>query len=195
MYKDDIKEYCDSKNFGILKEEDCFCQIKSNTYSIEEYVKNNINNFYFYNNATTIDVWKSSFLDYETSTEIVKNNETLSKINEVIKISNCMIMNVSSNSWVTWHYDTPRRGPALNLLLTPEARSFSIFTSKYPEVSNLIECKYVPHQFCLYNTDVVHSILNFETPRYMFTACFERGQTDLTWKEAKDTLSSIGLLL
>lgn len=190
-----VEEYCRIKNFGHLTEEDCFCQIKSNTQSIEDYFHNNVSKLEFLNNATTKDVWGSCFFDYNTSMELVQSNETLSKIHNVLKISNCLILKLSSNSWMAWHYDLPRKGPALNLLLTPESRSFSVFTSMFPEVSNLVECKYVPHQFCLYNTDIVHSILNFETPRYLFSACFERGQTDLSWNETKDILSSLDLLL
>lgn len=190
-----IEEYCRIKDFGYITDNDCFAQIKSNTKSIENYFKENLDNFNFDNNASTKEVWGSCFFDYDTSMDLVKNNVTLSKIHDVLKISNCLILKLSSNAWMAWHYDLPRKGPALNLLLTPEARSFSIFTSKFPEASNIVECKYHPHQFCLYNTDIVHSILNFETPRYLFSACFERGQTDLSWNEAKDILSSLDLLL
>ena len=190
-----IEEYCRIKDFGYITDNDCFAQIKSNTKSIENYFKENLDNFNFDNNASTKEVWGSCFFDYNTSMDLVKNNETLSKIHDVLKISNCLILKLSSNAWMAWHYDLPRKGPALNLLLTPEARSFSIFTSKFPEASNIVECKYYPHQFCLYNTDIVHSILNFETPRYLFSACFERGQTDLSWNEAKNILSSLDLLL
>ena len=190
-----LDEYCRIKNFGNITNDDCFRQIKSNTHSIEEYFQNNINSLQFFNNAPTKEVWGSCFFDYDTSMELVKNNETLSKINEVLKISNCLILKLSQNSWMAWHYDLPRKGPVINLLLTPEARSVSIFTAEFPEASNIIECKYFPHQFCLYNTDILHSVLNFETPRYLFSACLERGQTDLSWNEAKDILSSLDLLL
>ena len=64
-----------------------------------------------------------------------------------------------------------------------------IFTYNIPDTSNLIECKYQPNQFFLYNTEILHSILNFEETRYIFSVIFEKGQQDnLKWEEAKNIL-------
>ena len=100
-------------------------------------------------------------------------------------------MEISKNSWVGWHFDYPRKGPALNLLLTPDARSFSLFTDTLYDMSNIVECKYQPHQYLLYNTDLIHSIVNFDQPRYLFSALFKRGKENLVWQEAIMLLDNI----
>lgn len=196
MYGEDGKllfpeEYCKINNIKTLSNDDCYYYIKGNTSNIEEYFKDNFNKLNFEYQLPNFHVWRHTVIDDNDTQELIKNNEFLSKVNEKLKISCFLILESSKNSLINWHFDVPRKGPALNLLLTPEARSASLFTNDMYDLSNLVECKYLPHQFVLYNTDMVHSILNFETVRYMFSACFERGKTDLSWEEAKTILSEI----
>lgn len=178
----------------MLKDEDCFCPIIGNGSSIEDYFRNNFNNLTFTHYLPDFEVSKLCFLTNEIRDNLIQNNETLSKINSVLKISNCMIIEVTPNSWINWHIDAPRKGPVINLLLTPNARSHSMFLPELYNSVNVLECRYSPHQFMLYNTDQIHGILNFETPRYMFHACLEQSKLNLSWEEAKNTLRSIGLL-
>jgi hypothetical protein len=189
-----LAEYSDLLNLSSISNDDCFCQIHGNGRSVEEYFQNNFNNIEFSNPQPNFNVWKHFYTTPDVTLEIIKNNETLSRINAVLEISVCSFMEISPNSWLAWHYDFPRKGPALNLLLTPESRSHSLFSRNITDTSNLVECKYQPHQFCLYNTEIIHSILNFENPRYLFSAVFKRGQEDLSWTEAKEIFSSIGLI-
>lgn len=184
-----------SKDFRPITEEDCFCYIKGDTTNIEEYFKNNFDMSTLKNELPNYHVWRHAPVDWDDSQELIKNNETLNKVSKVLEVSHCVVMEISKNSQVPWHYDFPRKGPALNLLLTPNARSHSLFTYNIPDTSNLIECKYPAHQFVLYNTDIIHSILNFEIPRYLFSVCFERGKTDLSWIEAKQVFSNLDLLV
>lgn len=185
-----VDEYCKQNFVGKITEEDCFWNFEGDTSSIENYFKNNFENFKFDNNLSTRHVWKCCYFDYPITQQIVSNNPTLTKINKVLNISSSFIMEISKTSYVTWHYDVPRKGPAINLLLTHDSRSFSIFTNTFNDMSNIIECKYIPRTFCLYNTTIVHSILNFDKPRYLFSFVFERGKTDLEWKEAKNLIAS-----
>lgn len=189
-----LSEYSDLLNLTSITKEDCFCQVNGDTTSVEEYFKNNFNNIIFNSPYPGFNVWKHAYTTPEETLEIIRKNETLSKINQVLEISICSFMEISPNSWLAWHYDFPRKGPALNLLLTPDARSHSLFSRNINDTSNLVECNYQPHQYCLYNTEIIHSILNFENPRYLFSAVFKRGQQDLGWTEAKEILSSIGLI-
>lgn len=178
----------------MLKDEDCYCPLISDGTSIEKYFHENFNNLNFTHYLPDFEVSRLCFLDHDTKNFLIKGNETLTKVNEVLEICNCMIIELNKNSWVNWHIDAPRKGPVLNLLLTPDARSHSMFLPALYNSVNLIECKYPPHQFVLYNTDQIHAILNFETPRYMFHAYLERGKMDLSWDEAKNILKTIGLL-
>ena len=183
-----------SKNFKPITKEDCFCYVKGDTSNIEDFFKNNFKNLNFTNNLPNCNAWRNAPIDWEDIQEIVKNNKTLIKISEVLQISHCLVLEVSINSQIPWHYDYPRKGPAINLLLTPEGKSHSLFTYNIPDTSNLIECRYRPHQFVLYNTDIIHTVLNFEPTRYMFSVCFERGKTNLSWAEAKEIFSDLDLI-
>ena len=182
------EEYCILNNTLKITEEDCFCQIKSNTETIKNWFEKDFDFSLLDNNIPNFHVWKHHHLSPEDSRKIITENETLSSIDKIIKIHHCLIMEVSKNSWVAWHYDFPRKGPVLNLVLTPDAHSHSLFTGNLPDTSNLIECKYYPDQFCLYNTDIIHSVTNFDKTRYLFSVVFERGMTDLSWEESKKLL-------
>ncbi len=175
----------------MLKDDDCYFPINGNTLTIEQYCKDNFNSFNFSCPHSDFHVWSCHHFEYDTVRDIVLNDPTLSKIDKVLEISHCFIMEISKNSWVGWHFDYPRKGPALNLLLTPSHRSFSLFTETLYDMSNIIECQYKPHQYVLYNTDHIHSIINLDEPRYLFSALFKRGKTNLVWPEAIQLLSNI----
>ena len=175
----------------MITDNDCYFPINGDTSYIEEYCKKNYNTFDFKKIYEDYNVYTMHNFDYETVRNIVGADPNLSRIDKILKISHCFIMKISPNSCVGWHLDIPRKGPVLNLMLTPEARSYSIFTDSLYNTSGIIECKYPPHQFVLYNTDRLHSITNFENPRSVFSVIFERGKTDLTWTEAIYTLSKL----
>jgi len=183
-------KYCEVNKIGPITDKDCFHPLKGNTASIENYFKDNFDNFNFEPKINNFNVWTSHDLDVNSVNKIIDENETLRSINKILKISHCFIMKVNINSWVAWHYDYPKKGPVINLVLTTKGKSHSLFTYNIPDTSNLIECNYQPHQFCLYNTELLHSILNFEEPRYLFSVIFERGQQDdLNWEKAKTILA------
>ena len=185
---DEVIKYFENNRVDLLEKDDCYCYLKGDTSSIEDYFKNNFEEIDFQRNFDNFYVWRHSHLDKESSMKIINTNQTLVEINKLLEISHCFFMEISEMSFVNWHFDTPRKGPAINLLLTPESKSYSLFTHDIFDTSNLIECKYNPHQFCLYNTELIHSILNLDSPRYIFSVIFERGKTDLSWNEAKNIL-------
>jgi len=184
-------EYCIVNNIKPITKEDCYCQINGDASSVTEHFRKN----FTVSQLTTpyedknFNVWKSFCYDNDTCEKIINENNTLKEINKILKISKCMIMSVSPNSFVAWHHDYPVKGPVLNLLLTTNHRSHSLFTYNIPDTYNLIECLYQPNKFFLYNTDIIHSILNFEETRYVFSAIFEKGESEeLDWKTAKELL-------
>ena len=186
------EEYCKVNNIQPLTNDDCFCYLENiDTSNIETYFKENFHNLNFFAAMPDFHVWRHAIPSYEDLQELIKNNKSLTKIDNVLKISSCLIMEISHNSWVSWHYDYPRKGPALNLLLTSEGQSHSMFTHSMYDFSGLVECRYRPHQFLLYNTEIVHSVLNLGNTRYLFSMGFERGKTDLEWNEAKEILQSL----
>lgn len=176
----------------MLQESDCFYPIKGEGLSIENYFFNNKDNLNFRHYLPNFDVQRLCIIDNKD--ELINENETLSKINNILKIDYCMFIEMAANSWVNWHIDSPRKGPVLNLLLTPNVKSHSLFVPEVYNSTNIIECKYSPHKFMLYNTDIVHAVLTFDGPRYLFHATFEKSKKDMSWEEAKSILLANGLL-
>jgi hypothetical protein len=82
-----------------------------------------------------------------------------------------------------WHIDT-MRGVGVNMLLTPNTRSFCAFKFDLDQlVYKIDELKYKPGTYYLFNTQVPHTVYNFETTRYLFSIEFAKGKDELTYKD------------
>ena len=92
-----------------------------------------------------------------------------------------------------WHTDT-RRGVGINMLLTPEARSICAFThNKEDAVFKIEELKYKPSTYYLFNTQVPHTVYNFETTRYLLSIEFAKDKDELTFEDlVKDVRNNYG---
>jgi hypothetical protein len=82
-----------------------------------------------------------------------------------------------------WHTDT-KRGVGINMLLTPHARSFCAFTPKKSEqVFKIEELSYKPMTYYLFNTQVNHTVYNFETTRYLLSIEFAKEKHELSFED------------
>jgi hypothetical protein len=82
-----------------------------------------------------------------------------------------------------WHTDT-RRGVGINMLLTPEMRSVCAFThNKEDAVFKIEELKYKPSTYYLFNTQIPHTVYNFEATRYLMSVEFAKNKDELTYQE------------
>jgi hypothetical protein len=82
-----------------------------------------------------------------------------------------------------WHTDE-RRGVGINMLLTPNSRSFCAFTdNKEDAVFKIKELSYKPMTYYLFNTQVPHTVYNFETTRYLLSIEFAKNKEQLSYEE------------
>jgi hypothetical protein len=82
-----------------------------------------------------------------------------------------------------WHTDT-KRGVGINMLLTPHARSFCAFAPKKSEqVFKIEELSYKPMTYYLFNTQVNHTVYNFETTRYLLSIEFAKEKHELSFED------------
>ena len=82
-----------------------------------------------------------------------------------------------------WHTDT-HRGVGINMLLTPNARSICAFApNKADQVFKIEELKYKPSTYYLFNTQVNHTVYNFETTRYLMSVEFAKEADELSYEE------------
>jgi len=82
-----------------------------------------------------------------------------------------------------WHTDT-RRGVGINMLLTPHARSFCAFApKKSKQVFKIEELPYKPMTYYLFNTQVEHTVYNFEATRYLLSIEFAKNKNELSFDQ------------
>jgi hypothetical protein len=82
-----------------------------------------------------------------------------------------------------WHTDT-RRGVGVNMLLTPNTRSFCAFGIDSDQlVFKIEELKYKPSTYYLFNTQVPHTVYNFETTRYLMGVEFAKDRDELSFND------------
>ena len=82
-----------------------------------------------------------------------------------------------------WHTDT-RRGVGINMLLTPFDKSVCAFApNKEGVVFEIEELKYKPSTYYIFNTQVPHTVYNFETTRYLMSVEFVKDKAELTFED------------
>jgi hypothetical protein len=82
-----------------------------------------------------------------------------------------------------WHTDT-RRGVGVNMLLTPNTRSFCAFSDDADQlVFKIEELKYKPSTYYLFNTQIPHTVYNFETTRYLLSVEFAKDKDELSFED------------
>jgi hypothetical protein len=92
------------------------------------------------------------------------------------------ILRLDPYTCYNWHTDT-RRGVGINMLLTPNMRSFCAFAPDMSEqVFKIEELKYKPSTYYLFNTQVPHTVYNFETTRYLLSVEFAKEKEELSFE-------------
>ena len=82
-----------------------------------------------------------------------------------------------------WHTDT-RRGVGINMLLTPFDRSVCAFApNKEGATFKIEELKYKPATYYIFNTQVPHTVYNFETTRYLMSVEFAKDKNELSFDD------------
>jgi hypothetical protein len=70
------------------------------------------------------------------------------------------------------------------MLLTPHSRSFCVFgPDRDEEVFKIEELPYKPMTYYLFNTQVEHTVYNFETTRYLMSIEFAKDKNELTFED------------
>jgi hypothetical protein len=70
------------------------------------------------------------------------------------------------------------------MLLTPRARSFCAFAPKKSEqVFKIEELPYKPMTYYLFNTQVEHTVYNFEATRYLLSIEFAKNRNELSFDQ------------
>ena len=93
------------------------------------------------------------------------------------------ILRLNPYTCYDWHIDT-RRGVGINMLLTPHQRSVCAFKVDLDQhVFKIEELKYKPNTYYIFNTQVPHTVYNFEDTRYLMSVEFLKNKDELSFDE------------
>ena len=151
------------------------------------------------------------------NTKKLEQEPILKKIHQKFPIKFMAITKINPDTCFVWHMDG-KRGVAINMLIhaNPNSKTlFGIGGKYYSEeeincddirtesngtvdpksvVIKFIELKYKPKKFYLFNTRILHSVLNFTENRYLFTIEFEQDKTELSYKDIFEWLKTENFL-
>lgn len=115
--------------------------------------------------------------------EVILTDPILQQVHKRHKIQHGAIIKIEPNRCYNWHQDA-ERGVSINLLLS-HSDSFVLFgnTSQDSEDQiDIIRLDYDVGYFYKFNNQFMHSVINFNEPRYLFSLEFEQDKTFLTYE-------------
>jgi len=82
-----------------------------------------------------------------------------------------------------WHMDT-RRGASINMLINTDAKSNCFFAdSKKAYVFKIEQLDYKPDTYYAFNSQVPHTVYNFDKPRYLLSIEFTKEKSELSFDQ------------
>lgn len=104
-------------------------------------------------------------------------NSTLKEINKEFPLIRAGILRMMPNQMYHWHKDETRQ-VSINMLLTAHSSSNCLFGEPINR-DNIVftELKYNPNTLYLFNTQVLHTVINFEQPRFLLSTEFDPSVT------------------
>ena len=104
----------------------------------------------------------------------------------------CGLLKIPANTVYNWHVDTDRNC-GLNMLVYDDGQSKCIFAPEGLKiVMPVVQLRYAPNTFYAFNTKVMHTVINFTTPRYMFSLEFIGKDYGLTYAQLLADLKELG---
>ena len=143
--------------------------------------------------ATEPDNWVPyyNFMALPIPKEFVKEDPFLQKLSERRDFQ-AGLLKIPPHTVYNWHVDTDRNC-GLNMLVYDDGQSKCIFAPEGMKiVMPTVELRYAPNIFYAFNTKVMHTVINFTTPRYMFSLEFMGKDYGLTYEQLLADLKELG---
>lgn len=129
--------------------------------------------------------WQSHFgFDaIELPSTLIEVEPALKELHEVWPIGRLGLLRVAEMSVYDWHVDEYRLS-CVNMLFSTGNISHTLFGSQRDHLNkDVIELKYEPDTFYLFNNQVPHTVINLDGPRYLFSLYF---QEEKDYSELRD---------
>lgn len=103
----------------------------------------------------------------------IDKEPALKAVHSLHKIKQLGLLRVESLSMYDWHVDGYRQS-CLNMLISENHNSITLFGNQRDYVNkNIIQLKYEPRTYYLFNNQMQHCVINLDEPRYLFSLYFE----------------------
>ena len=87
-----------------------------------------------------------------------------------------------------WHVDTVRK-VSINMLINSDLRSVCVFSkNKQQTVFDIEELKYQQNIYYIFNTQIPHTIYNFEDTRYLLSVEFLKDSANLSFNHVMEDI-------
>lgn len=148
--------------------DDCFHAFKIQSVELEGFVA------WFLNYEKEIN-WTKHF-DFDAiqlPQDFLKVEPLLAAVHEVHPIKSLGLLKVPAKTMYNWHTDDYRLS-CINLLVNKNHNSHTLFGKQKDSINkDIIELKYKPKTFYLFNNQVEHCVINLDVDRYLFSLYFE----------------------
>tara|TARA_R100000152_G_scaffold13723_1_gene6127 strand:+ start:231 stop:746 length:516 start_codon:yes stop_codon:yes gene_type:complete len=163
---------------------DCFSEIKTKSTELVLYLEHLI---------SSQDLsWQEHFgFDAKPIEDYwIEKELTLNQINKIHPIKQLGLLKIPGKSFYNWHVDDFRQS-CINILISRDHHSYSIFGEYKNDYyhNNIIELKYKPYTYYLFNNQKKHSVVNLDSKdRHLLSLYFRK---EISYEILREKLKSI----
>lgn len=130
-----------------------------------------------------------NFMAKKIPDEVVQKDEFLAKVYEAEPFMAGITM-MHPMTVYDWHVDS-KRGATLNMLVDAGACLTMFTTPEANYVRPIRVAEYTPEYYHFFNTQVPHTVFNFDKPRYLFTVEFQKSREEFTPQDLVNLLAKL----
>jgi hypothetical protein len=150
-----------------MHQDDCFLELKPKAKGLSAHLKEL---------ANSNDLWQKHFgFDcIEIEKEWIDKEPALAMVHSCHKIQRLGLLKIDAKTMYDWHVDAHRKS-CLNMLISENHNSITLFGSQKDYINKyIIQLKYKPNTYYLFNNQQQHCVVNLDGPRYLFSLYFEK---------------------
>lgn len=147
--------------------EDCYAPLKVKAGSLFKYLQELVHSSLDWNKHFGFDC-------IEIDNSWIEQELALSQVHKLHPIKQLGLLRVAPYSFYDWHVDVYRQS-CINMLINLDHHSHTLFGYQQDEhTKDVIELRYQPRTFYLFNNQIDHCVANLDGPRYVFSLYFNK---------------------
>lgn len=147
--------------------EDCYAPLKTKSINLFKYLQLLVQSSIDWNKHFGFDCIEISHSKW------IEQEPALAQVHELHPIKQLGLLRVAPYSFYDWHVDVYRQS-CINMLINLDHHSHTLFGYQGDDHNkDVIELRYQPRTFYLFNNQIEHCVANLDGPRYMFSLYFE----------------------